>query len=315
MNFLDIQSFDFLKKTDSLLKFRRRSDHVTVSAIAYSGKKWSSAVNEAFFQNLEALNLLSHPNIVKTLGHSIRDTDDGSELLIFIEQSEGTLGDFMETEILSKDDIKSILRDVILTLSSIEEQLNMSPFFLTPRNIIVGKNYFGDNTFKLFCPMMIENGLNLKPEDAKWTSPELFEKIRFENGPINFKVFKNSVIYSLGLLSIFMITGDETLVQQRDFYNCDEYNAQIKETEEINIRKYISESASQLKDPHFMDLILKMLRFFPIDRPDLKELLTKILPSANSSSNVEVRDQRQRANNQGSYAVFVDENQVFFLFE
>jgi len=265
---IDLHDMECLHAEGILHKYARRSDGALFSVKTLSIPEGSNPEHHPLIQNLKKLAPYPHPNLPKYYGYATKPEGHSTQLLVFLEDSEGALSDYLLHTRLSKEELSRLVNEMIEVLIFMDRTAYALPSTLSPYSILVSKDASGRIHFKPFAALTYDESRGITEGDLKFSAPEVFERASFRRTHLNINAEK-AVFYSLGVLALYcasqnLITDARTGIDASHFTT---RNAG-RETEEAN---YARKNVLSMTGDHALDGILKRLLIYSDkERPDFR---------------------------------------------
>jgi len=272
----------------SLQKYTRKSDKTVFLVKTLNLPSNTSIENFPLIQNCENLSRHSHPNLAKYHGYAVEKENNNIKVLIFFEDCECSLADYLQNNRLTQSEVNTLFQDLLKVLIYIDRHAYALPAYITPNNILLAKDTKGKRHFKLFGTISYDEDQVINEEDLKWAAPEVYDKVKFQRKKVYVHTEK-AVFYSLGVLALYstvkeIITKERNKTGEANFLNVN----QEKENKAIILAR--SKFLSEIKDEKFNKILGKLL--VPVDKRldfrvwQLKQQ-TKQAQDMSNSSNVQ----------------------------
>lgn len=204
---INLNDMECLSNQGILQKYVRKSNGTIYSVKSVIVPDGAKPEHHPLVQNLEKITKYSHPNIPKYYGWASKKDEGFTEVLIFLEDSEGSLSDYLKDNRFTKDDISRLATELLDVLIFLDREAYALPSYVTPYNVLVTKDPSGRIHFKPFGSLPHDDNRRLTEEDLKYTAPEMYERLRLKRTHINVNAEK-AVFYSLGILILYCGTQD-----------------------------------------------------------------------------------------------------------
>jgi len=265
---INLNDMECISSEGILHKYKRKSDNKIFTVKILIVSKYTEPEYHPVILNLEIISKFTNSCLPLYYGFATKKVEDHKEVYIFLEESEGSLADYLQRHELTKEQITTLIQDTIDVLMFVDKTANILPSYITPYNIIVTRDSRGELGFKLFGTLYIDSNGAVKEEDYKWMSPELYEKAKTSNFHQETSAEK-SVFYSLGILAIFCATK-ELLTEGRSEIEIEKFGLQNEEKETEMISYARAKLLAETEDSKLDEVLGKLLTYSEKERPDFK---------------------------------------------
>jgi len=242
----------------SLQKYARKTDKTIFIVKTLTLPENTSIENFPLIQNCENLSRHSHPNLAKYYGFAVEKENNSTKLLLFFENAEGSLADFLQNNRLNKKEASNLFHGLLQALIYIDRHAYCLPSYITPHNILIVKDSKGEKHFKLFGTLSYDEDQTINEEGLKWSAPELYDKMKFQRKTLYINAEK-AVFYSLVILVLYstvkeMITKERIKTEEKNFLTVN----QVKEDKMIlqARAKFLSETKDEKLNRIFGKLLV-----------------------------------------------------------
>ena len=303
-----LQDMECISSDGILHKYKRKTDNKIFTVKVLTVSKYTEPEYHPVILNLEIISKFSNPNLPQYYGFATKRTDDAKEVYIFLEESEGSLADYIQRKELTKKQITTLIQVLIEILIFVDITANILPSYITPSNIMVTKDSRGKLGFKLFGTLYIDSNGSIREDDYKWMSPELYEKVKKNNFNKETNAEK-SVLYSLGIIALYCATKD-LVTEGRDEIEIDNFNLlnEDKETEKVSYAR--AKFLAEVEDPKLDETLKHLLIYEDKERPDFKVWQFKYKDLLGKSRNDSKVNEKYEWFNEGSFVKEMDLKQM-----
>lgn len=265
---IDLHDMECLHAEGILHKYARRSDGALFSVKSLSIPENSRPEHHPLIQNLQKLAPHPHPNLPKYYGYATRPEGNSTQLLVFLEDSEGALSDYLQHTKLSREELSRLVNEMIEVLIFMDRTAYALPSTLSPYAILVSKDTSGRTHFKPFAALTYDDSRGISEGDLKFSAPEVFERANLRRTHLNINAEK-AVFYSLGVLTLYCATQD-VITSARTGIESSHFTTRNNEIESEAANLVRTKVFSQTNDP-ILDAILKRLLIYnEKERPDFR---------------------------------------------
>jgi len=272
----------------TLLKYKRKSDKAifSVKPIMIPNGSSPQAAQHPLVLHNEYMLKFPHNNLAKYYGYAERQESDYTEVLLFFEESEGILTDYLQDNKLNKEDVNSMVNGLIDVFMYIDRHAFALPSHISLNNILVIKTGFRSRCFKLFGTLPYDEDKNVNESDLKWVAPEVYEKYKLKRSHLYINAEK-AVFYSLGIVIIYAVLKD-LITEGRDQIQGDKFTGMNEVRENRAITDAKAKFASKVSDKALLNIIEKLLVYSDKGRNDFRVWRLK---NENSLLGVKAADQ------------------------
>jgi len=266
---INLAEMEQMSSKGILLKYRRKSDKTiySVKSIMIPNGSSPRASHHPLVLHNENLLKFPHNNLAKYYGYAEKPERDHTELLLFFEESEGTLTDYLQNNKLNKEDVGNMINGLIDVLMYVDRYAFALPCFISLNNILVTKEK-KSRVFKLFGTLPYDEERIISDADLKWVAPEVYEKYKLKKSHLYINEEK-AIFYSVGIVVIYAVLK-EMITEGRDQVRGDKFTElnEIRENRLITDMK--TKLASYVGDKGLLDIIDKLLVYNEKGRNDFR---------------------------------------------
>jgi hypothetical protein len=265
---LNLQDFQCIHNQGILHKYARKSDGAIFSVKSLIASNQFKPEHHPVIQTLGKLSQHNHPNLPRYYGYTTTKTDEFTDILVFLEDSEGALFDYLKEKPLTKVEINALANELIDFMIFIDRNAYSLPGYITPYNILVSKDASGKTRFKPFAILPYDENRKASDEDLKWVAPELYERIRLKRLHVTVNAEK-AMFYSIGVVILYCSTQD-VVTDGRDRIEAAHFTTQNqeRETEAVTLAK--AKALSLNNDNQLNAILDKLMVYSDKERADFR---------------------------------------------
>jgi len=265
---LDLNDMECLHAEGILHKYARKSDGAMFSVKPVLIPQNSKPEHHPLIQNLQKLAPHPHPNLPKYYGFATKPSGDSTQVLVFLEDSEGALSDYLVHTKLSREELSRLVTEMIDVLIFMDRTAYALPSTLSPYSILVSKDASGRAHFKPFAALTFDESRGIAEGDLKYSAPEVFERASFRRTHLNINAEK-AVFYSLGVLALYAATQD-LITDGRTGIDASHFTTRNNERETEAATYVLKKILSQTNDAILDANLKRLLIYNEKERPDFR---------------------------------------------
>jgi len=265
---INLDDMECLSNQGILHKYARKSDGTLYSVKSAVIPENTKPEHHPLVQNLEKLSKFPHPSLPKYYGWASKKGEGFTEVLIFLEDSEGSIADYLKESRFTKDEILRMASELIEVLIFLDREAYALPSYLSPYNVLVSKDSSGRIHFKPFGSLPHDDNRRLTEEDLKYTAPEMYERLRLKRTHLNINPEK-AVFYSLGILILYCGTQD-LITNGRDGVDTAHFTTRNHERETEAATYARTKLLSMYNDNKLNEALGKLLVYSDKERADFR---------------------------------------------
>jgi len=297
-----LADMECLSDSGYLHQYKRKSDGALFSVQTLITNDDSQPQFHPNILSLENLSKFSHPNLAKYHGYALKSVEEQIHILIFLEDSKGSLADYIKDNELTNEEASNLAQELADALMFIDKSTNTLPLYLTPSSVMITEDANGNHHFKVFRTLFFDSMGRNDEDDFKWMAPELYERAKFEKFNIVINTEK-CVLYSVGLLVLFAVAG-EVIGKGREEMAMEQYPKANSKREKDLVTSGLEKIYLRYSDSKLNETLRNMLAYNDKKRPDFQSWQVKYRTLGNN--NLDISLQQADQFNDSKYGWFND---------